>query len=463
MLNPLGLFKTRLLQWHNASVAGTSKASDVGAVCANGDPCGYVHDLAGNSYYLRNGVWASGGVNAQRPTFNNSGGVQYWSFDGTQGFINDQIVSTGNKTIFAVAKIDTIPGVYQTLWAIKDDSSHRSQAIFAGAAISANYPILSVGNAFINGQIVGGSNGWALDTDWHSFVFILQDSNNTRTTARIFVDGIEQSKAVSISNFSHVTDGAVGANIASGSLSQGLIGKIKEFGTIDGVISDSELVALHHYLSRYSVTSNAHKTRPVIVCDGDSLTYGEVATSITDADSYPGQMAALLDVPCRIINLGYSGQTSAQAHADFAAQGQKYRAKQALNIAVLWYGSNDLGGNGGSISAASLHSNMTTLVSDYRSAGYDKIIVLTVLPRTYAGDPGDYETKRQDYRALVVPGLGGDSCGADAVVDIAAKTTIGDSGDQNNTTYYNADTVHLKTAGYAIVAQAVADVINTWI
>jgi lysophospholipase L1-like esterase len=75
----------------------------------------------------------------------------------------------------------------------------------------------------------------------------------------------------------------------------------------------------------------------------------------------------------------------------------------------------------------------------------------------------DYETKRQDYRALVVPGLGGDSCGADAVVDIAANTTIGDSGDQNNTTYYNADTVHLKTAGYAIVAQAVADVINTWI
>lgn len=51
-----------------------------------------------------------------------------------------------------------------------------------------------------------------------------------------------------------------------------------------------------------------------------------------------------------------------------------------------------------------------------------------------------------------MPGLGGDSCGADAVIDIAADATIGIAGSQNDAAKYNADKVHLLTATYGIVA-----------
>ena len=46
------------------------------------------------------------------------------------------------------------------------------------------------------------------------------------------------------------------------------------------------------------------------------------------------------------------------------------------------------------------------------------------------------------------------------IADVAADTRIGDDGDEDDATYY-VDGVHLNDTGYGIVAQIVADAINT--
>lgn len=451
-------FGSDLWSWHEVGYTGAAKASDVGAVCTNGDPCGYVADLSGNGRHWRQGTWCSG-TNSYRPTFT-SGSPAYLLFNGSNALKDDISTLTGPRTVCTIFKTDTQPGVYYTLWAMSGGAT-RSQVIIS--SLGGSYPNITYGNDFPGGSVVCGVD-WTKDTSAHILTARMHDSENIRTSGVIFIDGVEQTQTVSTGAFSIVTDGAIGGNLNAGVLAQGMIGRIYGQIVISRVISDTEMIALHRYCASKFGISQSHSARPNIVCDGDSLTLGENKATITAPNSYPGQLAALLDQTCRITNLGRSGSTSSYAHSVFSSRGAKLLARGAsTNIAVLWYGSNDLGSNGGTISAASLHTNMTTLVSDYKNAGYNKVIVLTVLPRTYAGDPGDYETKRQDYRALVVPGLGGDSCGADAVVDIGSDSTIGDSGDQNNATYYNADKVHLTTAGYAIVAQAVADAINTWI
>jgi lysophospholipase L1-like esterase len=38
------------------------------------------------------------------------------------------------------------------------------------------------------------------------------------------------------------------------------------------------------------------------------------------------------------------------------------------------------------------------------------------------------------------------------LIDVGNNATIGQAGQSTNTTYYNADGLHLVTAGYAIVA-----------
>ena len=49
----------------------------------------------------------------------------------------------------------------------------------------------------------------------------------------------------------------------------------------------------------------------------------------------------------------------------------------------------------------------------------------------------------------------------DAIADVASDTTIGESGDSANATYYNTDAIHLKDAGHTIAATYFRDAINT--
>lgn len=434
-----------------------SKDTDVGTVCTDGSVCGYVKDLSGNSRHLRQGTWC-GGVNAQRPTWQYGSGTPYWGFNGSQGFLNNTYTLTGNKTVIVAFKMDVVPSVntYATLWAISGGSTNTHCAFmnFAGT-----YNPISLGNDFSGGQ-VGGAD-WAHNTNKHVLATICNGgTSNVRTSYHYIVDGVKYAQQLTAGAFAIVTGGAVGANISAGTLSQGLNGRIYAIAVYNRILSDTEINAVSKYFDQLSGNTNTYTAKPVVLCDGDSLTQG---VGVTGELSYPYKLSSYLNTPCSVYNIGVAGQNCSQLIADISTQGSKYKSFGVKSIAVIWIGSNDLGGNGGPISGSTLHTLVTNAVTSYKNYGFDKVIVCTVLPRTFVSDPVDYETQRQSFRSLTVPSLGGDSCGADAVVDLAGISTIGDSGDQNNTTYYNADKVHLTSTGYDIVAQEIATTINSFL
>ncbi len=80
------------------------------------------------------------------------------------------------------------------------------------------------------------------------------------------------------------------------------------------------------------------------------------------------------------------------------------------------------------------------------------MLIGTVLPRTSVGQPADQEGKRQIYNALIRSHW---EEFADGLCDFAADSRLGDDGDQNDTTYFNADATHMNTTGYGVIAELV--------
>lgn len=83
-----------------------------------------------------------------------------------------------------------------------------------------------------------------------------------------------------------------------------------------------------------------------------------------------------------------------------------------------------------------------------------KVIVQTPLPRR-----GDDDTKRASLISSIKTG---DGLGVayDVVADLAGNSTIGDDGDENNTTYYNADKIRLTATGSGVADDILAAAID---
>jgi hypothetical protein len=86
-----------------------------------------------------------------------------------------------------------------------------------------------------------------------------------------------------------------------------------------------------------------------------------------------------------------------------------------------------------------------------RAAGWNKIVVLTMLPQTTSG----FNTFRDAANALIVA----DTSFYDAIVRLDQDATIGCDACAANTTYYWTDGIHLITAGENVIAADVAAVL----
>lgn len=181
-----------------------------------------------------------------------------------------------------------------------------------------------------------------------------------------------------------------------------------------------------------------------VVCEGDSMTAGVGATAGND---YPAQLDALLGAGYNVTNVGFSGHTLNNMTSDAATTDSLRVAVYRRNIICAWGGTNDIyfGQD-----AASTYAEYVTYCNARRANGW-KVVAFTMLPRSSGGTPGDFETSRQTFNTSVRADW---TTFADALADVAANTTIGDAGDETNTTYYG-DLLHLTDAGYAIVANAV--------
>ncbi len=182
----------------------------------------------------------------------------------------------------------------------------------------------------------------------------------------------------------------------------------------------------------------------VIVCDGNSLTFG-FQSSDPPTKSYP----ALLDADAyfstaTIYNKGVSAQETQDMIDDAVTDVDALYSGSVPSVLVAWEVGNDIYYNG------SVNDAMTRFWSycDSRRAAGWKVIVVNCPPRdqstTFGDNSAQYNTKLTAANLRIKDEW---YAHADGYVDIA-----GDSRFQGyNLTYYDADKIHYNDTGYAVV------------
>lgn len=212
--------------------------------------------------------------------------------------------------------------------------------------------------------------------------------------------------------------------------------------------SDTDMRRMCTYLlTRWGLT--APSPRKVVCYVGDSQ------TAFAGVQKWPGMVADVMGTTSQ------SHTTVAQPGVDLAyinsiAAGwvdPVCDETAACNVNLIWAGTNDLAQG---VSGATVYSRLETYCAARRAAGWDKIVVLTALPRSNTGCDPDHETLRQAFNSLVRANY---ASIADAIIDVAADGRIGDDGDELDTTYYDADKVHLNSTGQAVIAALAQPVI----
>jgi hypothetical protein len=129
--------------------------------------------------------------------------------------------------------------------------------------------------------------------------------------------------------------------------------------------------------------------------------------------------------------------TTAQMLTRVSGDYAKFVVAPSPKIAVVWEGTNDvtLGA-----SAATAYANLVSLAQALKTAGYTKIVMGTVLPRTGLNNT---------TRGTLNTSIRGNSTDWDVIADVAGDATIGPNGTDTNTTYYS-DGTHMTNAGNAI-------------
>lgn len=146
------------------------------------------------------------------------------------------------------------------------------------------------------------------------------------------------------------------------------------------------------------------------------------------------------------MNWAVSGQNITSMAADAALEfGRQPIPTRGKNVLVAWECVNQLS-SGASANGAAAAEAMKTYCQARQAEGY-YVICLTMLP-TNAVSEATFNACNTALRDTP-------STYCNALVDIAADTTIGLWGSQSNLTYYNADALHLTAAGQLIVKDAI--------
>jgi len=172
------------------------------------------------------------------------------------------------------------------------------------------------------------------------------------------------------------------------------------------------------------------------VFHGDSLTNGYPGTR---ANSYPTQVAALRPDGLLWRNEGTNGHTIADCNSEAATVVDDDPPDPELlqgKIVVLQIGANDIGAD----TPATIYSGITTYIAARQATG------ATVIVCTMSGI-SDAIGQNTDWTALnaLIRANGG---GADCIVDLGADPRL----DYEDAPANYADSVHLTTAGYGVVA-----------
>ena len=215
-------------------------------------------------------------------------------------------------------------------------------------------------------------------------------------------------------------------------------------------VSSGFATSIHDHLDAEYFTLGSSQLIPI----GDSLTFGIGTTSPpTDAQTYPAQLKVLLEA-----ETGTTWHTSIGSNfSESAAKTERVLqmaegAGTAFDlidvhydhaILCLWVGTNDFAIDGDSV--ADVVTGNSNIITPAFARGAD-IYVANMLPRTdLGGGNAAFETKRGGFNTDIVAALSGVA----TLVDLAGRAELDDSTD---TGYFDGDAVHLRPAGYTVVA-----------
>jgi len=188
----------------------------------------------------------------------------------------------------------------------------------------------------------------------------------------------------------------------------------------------------------------------VVVCDGNSLTSGVGGTA------YPTQLDTLLGAGWTVSNQGVGGQYMGDMLTDRSRTlnivDAQWSASASRNICVYFEGANEVNLGAGSGSQAFQRHKDYGLRRRYK--GWE-VLVCTIPPSGTSN--ATQETERQALNTLLRANW---ADFADGLVDLAADPVFDAQADASNGTYYDADTIHLTTAGYAVIAGLVKTAID---
>jgi lysophospholipase L1-like esterase len=232
--------------------------------------------------------------------------------------------------------------------------------------------------------------------------------------------------------------------------SSGFIGKLYYMLLINRAITSDERTAAVAYLTAQlaargvTVGNTLAATRTRILCWGDSLTGGQGATVPGD---YPYRLRLALTDPVSITKLGYGGRRIEQMVSLYASTLSPVVAAHAGAGAAVYVvmGSciNDINN---SRTTAQILADVDTLIAAIVADG-GKVVLLTPLASISTDNNAGYETVRQEVSDGYVARVG-----ANVKTFDFRGGVLGDEDDDLNTTYFNADRVHLTNAGYTVYA-----------
>lgn len=417
--NPASLSAVKY--WLDASAI--TGVADGGAVTAA--------KLADKSQFAR-GALATATALTYRATAGN-GGRPAVEFDGS--------TSVAVSPAFAVASPKRVYLVVSPVaWADQKyvlDGNALDQGSIIHRAGSGNFNAVGLNNLTVVAPWTGIENG----------IFYLYDARFQGAASPLQVSGqVIETGTTSTGAYAAITIGAPGNQLG------GFFANIRfqELIVTDGSETAPQATQIRNYL----ISKNQLVTRKLLLADGNSLTLG---TGSTGGNTYPVQLQPLLTGGAgtwNVVNQGVGGQTTPQMDTQASGAGPQSTDTQlgfyARTVVIGWEITNDLVTN--SVSAATGYANVQAFFNHRRAANAAaKLVVLTCLPRTTI--TGTNETSRQTINANIVANW---ATFADALVDAASIPLLSDP---TNLTYY-ADGTHLTNAGYALVAAAMAPVVN---
>lgn len=244
------------------------------------------------------------------------------------------------------------------------------------------------------------------------------------------------------------------------------LGQFQFLMVSDTIWSSTKVSSLRYFLNRIF----KYETEYNIVCDGNSLTAGQGATS---GQTYPVQLGALLTTQgatAAVENKGVGAQNTQDMEADASTDIDPLYDSSKSNYLLVWEGRNDLNQNNG-LTVQQAYNNLVTYCENRQAVGW-KVILFSLLPSYTASYNGDttvagYEALEADRVALNVLLKANWTFFADGYVDFDSDPEINTfhNNEQSGYVYSSStaptastnglytDGTHLTNAGYAIVAK----------